>query len=184
MKHLALLLLLFGGTVQVAAHHVNPDRPTYLAATGGLPDGIRVQDHAGALFLRIIAYPAHPNPGQPVRIELLVRKRDSETPFSGSVEFSQESVRTPFRSMVSLGTVTAADGQFSQQFTLERDGFYLLSARFEHLNEPYRIDLPIRCGKPFPLWPIMLAVGFVILVLGGVTILKRHNEANNCEHGH
>ncbi len=179
MKYLILFVLLLGSTFHVAAHHVNPDRPTYLAASGGQPDGIRVQDHAGVLFIRMIAYPAHPKPGESVRIELLVLEREGETPFKGSVDFSRESVRTPFRSTTSLGSASAVNGQFGQEFTFDQDGFYLLSARFKHLNEPYRIDLPTRCGNPFPVWPIMLAVGFVVLVLSVVTLLKRHNKADS-----
>ncbi len=173
MLRLTLFLLLWCYGFSASAHHFNPDNPTYLTATQDRPDGIRVQAHAGELSLRMVTYPAHPEANQPIRVELQVWNPTTKAPYEGAIELSIETQRTPFSDSLPLATKRGAEGQFSHQFKLQQDGFYLLTAEFEYHDEPYRIDLPLRSGTPFPLWPVIFTVGFVVLVLGGVALIKR-----------
>ena len=53
------------------------------------------------------------------------------------------------------------------------DGNYIISAEFEAHGEPYVIDFPLRIGAPAPIGPLGLALGTIIIVLVGVSVIQR-----------
>ena len=72
-----------------------------------------------------------------------------------------------------LGAQVLDDNVYRQGFMFKKEGNYIITAEFEAEGEPYTIDFPLRVGNPFPVGPLGIAVGVIVLVLVSVSILQR-----------
>ncbi len=172
------VLLLLAGMVPVRAHHVL-GRPSYsLNEDSNTPPAMQVETQIGDYFVNYMVYPAFPKPGEPGRISLYATHLENSKPFGGKVTFSVgDNSWSAFFGLGAaeeeLGIQPPDDNVFRQGFLFKDPGDYTITATFADGGEPYRIDFPLRIGPPSRIGPIGIAVGVLLLVLAGVSLIQR-----------
>ena len=178
----ALLLLLAAALwpQAAAAHHIL-GRPSYsLNEDSNTPSSMQGEVVIGKYTVTYLVFPAFPRPGAPGRVHLYASRTDTGKPFQGEVRFSVREqgwlewlgIGAGKRSEP-MGVQTLDDGVFRQPFTFQREGDYMVTAQFEAEGEPYIIDIPLRVGAPPAFGPIGIAVGVVLALLIGVSLIQR-----------
>ncbi len=176
---LAVLALVWPQTV--AAHHIL-GRPSYnLNEDSNTPSSMQGEMQIGDYTVTYMVYPAFPRPGAPGRIHLYASRNSDGKPFAGEVHFTvRESSWLSWlgfdKPAEPMGTQTLDDGVFRQHFAFRNKGDYLISARFNDGDVPYIIDFPLRVGAPPAFGPIGIAVGVVLVLLLGVTLIQRRRS--------
>ena len=72
-----------------------------------------------------------------------------------------------------LGTQPQEDNVFRQGFLFEEPGDYVIAAAFLADGAAYTLDFPLRIGEPTPVGPIGVAVGLLLTLLVGVSVMQR-----------
>ena len=160
-----------------AAHHVL-GRPAYsLSEDSNTPPAMQAEVRIGDYFVTYMAFPAFPRPGHPGRINLYVTRVDDGAPFPGEIAFtvSEDSWFSWLRAgdQKTLGTQPPDDNVFRQGFLIEEPGDYTITAAFRAGGEPYSLDFPLRIGEPSPVGPLGVAVGLLLTLLVGVSVMQR-----------
>ena len=160
-----------------AAHHVL-GRPAYsLSEDSNTPPAMQAEVRIGDYFVTYMAFPAFPRPGHPGRINLYVTRVDDGAPFLGEIAFTvrAESWFSWLRAgdAQALGTQPPDDNVFRQSFLFGEPGDYIITAALQAGGEPYSLDFPLRIGEPAPVGPIGVAVGLLLTLLVGVSVMQR-----------
>lgn len=173
-----LLVLLMTVVLPCQAHHVL-GRPAYsLNEDSNTPPSMQVETRIGSYFVSYMVYPAFPRPGDPGRIHLYARRIDSGQAFDGEVTFSVRDAGWFAGEEELLGVQPVDDGVYRQGFVFSDDGDYIITAEFTAGGEPYTLDFPLRVGTPFPVGPLGLAIGVIVAVLVGVSVVQRRRLAS------
>ena len=161
------------------AHHIL-GRPAYsLNEDSNTPPSMQVETQIGAYFITFMAYPAFPRPNEPGRVHLYAARIADGVPYVGEVTFKVRD-DTWFGSPEEiLGRQPPDDHVYRQGFVFRKPGDYLVTAEFEAGGEPYRIDFPLRIGDPFPVGPIGVTVGIILLILVGVSLIQRRRSTRD-----
>ncbi len=168
-----LLIILAMWTISGQAHHVL-GRPAYsLSEDSNTPPSMQVETQIGDYFVTYMAFPAFPRAQEPGRVNLYASRIDDGTPFLGEVVFKVRDNSWFSSNEEVLGRQPPDDNVFRQGFVFQQDGDYIITAEFEAGGEPYVIDFPLRIGDPLPLGPIVIAVGVILAVLIGVSVVQR-----------
>lgn len=177
MQKIRLLLLLI--LVQVCimppafAHHVL-GRPSYsLSEDSNTPPSMQVETQIGKFFVTYMVFPAFPRANEPGRVNLYASRIDSGKPYAGQVSFSVKDDSWFSSDEEALGIQPIDDGVFRQGFQFNKDGDYIITARFEADGEPYAIDFPLTIGDTSSSTPITVSVIIIVLFLAGINIIKR-----------
>ncbi len=172
-----LLLALAGWPA--SAHHIL-GRPSYtLNEDSNTPPSMVVEAEIGEYSVRYMAFPAFPRPGETGRVNFYASRRDTGEPYQGRVTFTARDDSWLGGESVVLGTQGPDDNVFRQSFVFGRDGRYLVSAEFEDGGVPYRVDLPVQVGDPFPVGPLGFAAGAIAVILVGVSVVQRRRLARD-----
>ena len=160
-----------------AAHHVL-GRPAYsLSEDSNTPPAMQAEVRIGDYFVTYMAFPAFPRPGHPGRINLYVTRVDDGAPFQGEIAFTvrEDSWFSWLRAgdAMTLGMQPPDDNVFRQGFLFEEPGDYLIAAAFLADGETHVIEFPLRIGEPAPVGPIGVAVGLLLTLLVGVSVMQR-----------
>lgn len=154
-------------------HHVL-GRPAYsLNEDSNTPPSMEVETQIGDYFVTFMAFPAFPRPGEPGRVNLYASRIDDGTPFGGKVTFKVRDDSWFSGPEEALGVQAPDDSVFRQGFVFSESGDYIVSAYFEDGGEPYVVDFPLRIGTPSVIGPLGVAVGAILAVLVGVSVLQR-----------
>ncbi|MCF6361816.1 MAG: hypothetical protein L3J88_00315 [Gammaproteobacteria bacterium] len=177
MQKIRLLLLL--ALVQVCivppavAHHVL-GRPSYsLSEDSNTPPSMQVETQIGKFFVTYMVFPAFPRANEPGRVNLYATRIDSGEPYAGQVTFSVKDDRWFSSDGEILGTQPIDAGVYRQGFQFNKDGDYIITAKFEADGEPYTIDFPLTIGNTASSAPITISVIVIVLFLAGINIIKR-----------
>lgn len=177
MQKIRLLLLL--ALVQVCivppavAHHVL-GRPSYsLSEDSNTPPSMQVETQIGKFFVTYMVFPAFPRANEQGRVNLYATRIDSGEPYAGQVTFSVKDDRWFSSDGEILGTQPIDAGVFRQGFQFNKDGDYIITAKFEADGEPYVIDFPLTIGDTTSSTPITVSVIVIVLFLAGINIIKR-----------
>ncbi len=177
MQKIRLLLLL--ALVQVCivppavAHHVL-GRPSYsLSEDSNTPPSMQVETQIGKFFVTYMVFPAFPRANEPGRVNLYATRIDSGEPYAGQVTFSVKDDSWFSSDEEILGTQPIDAGVFRQGFQFNKDGDYIITARFEADGEPYVIDFPLTIGDTASATPITVSVIVIVLFLAGINVIKR-----------
>ena len=155
------------------AHHVL-GRPAYsLNEDSNTPPSMHVETQIGEYFVTYMVFPAFPRPNEPGRINLYAKRIDNGAPFEGRVTFSVQHDSWLGSKQEQLGIQTPDDTVFRQGFVFQEPGDYIITARFVSAGESHIIDFPLRIGEKSPIGPLGIAVGVILVVLIGVTLILR-----------
>ena len=169
----ALLWCLLIWSSSSYGHHVL-GRPSYsLNEDSNTPPSMQVETRIGDFFVTYMVFPAFPRPDEPGRVNLYASRIDNGAPFQGQVTFKVKDDAWFSNKEELLGTQAPDDNVFRQGFMVREEGDYIIIAEFESGGEPYRIDFPLRIGTPWPIGPIGLSLGALIIVLLAINILQR-----------
>ncbi len=177
MQKVRLLLLLVLAQACIAApafaHHVL-GRPSYsLNEDSNTPPSMQVETQIGKFFITYMVFPAFPRANEPGRVNLYASRIDNGKPYAGQITFSVRNDGWFSGDEEILGTQPIDDGVFRQGFQFNRDGDYIITARFEADGEPYVIDFPLTIGDTSSSTPIAASVIVIVLFLAGINIIKR-----------
>ncbi len=167
------IALLLAIAVPCHAHHVL-GRPAYsLNEDSNTPPSMQVETRIGNYFVSYMVYPAFPKPGVPGRINLYATRIDSAETFNGKIVFRVRDDGWFSTNSELLGVQEIDDGVYRQGFVISEEGAYIITAEFVADDEPYTIDFPLRIGAPVSMGPLGLAIGVIVLVLVGVSVVQR-----------
>ncbi|VAX04021.1 FIG00921845: hypothetical protein [hydrothermal vent metagenome] len=155
------------------AHHVL-GRPSYsLSEDSNTPPSMQVETQIGKFFVTYMVFPAFPRANEPGRVNLYATRIDNGEPYAGQVSFSVKDDSWFSSDEEILGTQPIDAGVFRQGFQFNKDGDYIITARFEADGEPYVIDFPLTIGDTASSTPITVSVIVIVLFLAGINIIKR-----------
>ncbi|MBF0561795.1 MAG: hypothetical protein HQL37_07190 [Alphaproteobacteria bacterium] len=158
------------------AHHIL-GKPAYsYTEDGSTPPSAEIDALIGKYSLTMMSFPAFPKPGKEGRISLYARRLDNGKPFDGIVKFTVRDDSWFAPPPEPLGAQRLDGGVFRQGFIVSKAGAYFVTATFESDGEPYIVDFPLQVGQTWPVVPVMVAGGIVLLVLGGVSAAKRRRR--------
>jgi len=170
---LVLIFLCFLYLPVIEAHHVL-GRPSYsLSEDSNTPPSMQVETQIGKYFVTYMAYPAFPKPKESGRVNLYASRIENGDTFRGQVTFKVKDDSWFSSKQEVLGTQEIDGGVYRQGFIFSESGDYIITAEFESDGEPYIIDFPLRIGDPFPVGPLGLSVGVIVIALFSVNILQR-----------
>lgn len=173
-----LMLSLVTIALPCHAHHVL-GRPAYsLNEDSNTPPSMQVETRIGSYFVSYMVYPAFPRPGEAGRVNLYARRIDTGQAFDGEVTFRVRDAGWFTSAEELLGVQPIDDGVYRQGFVFSEDGDYIITAEFSSDGEPYILDFPLRVGTPFPIGPLGLAIGVIVAVLVGVSVMQRRRLAS------
>ncbi|VAW76284.1 FIG00921845: hypothetical protein [hydrothermal vent metagenome] len=156
------------------AHHVL-GRPSYsLNESSNTPPSMQVETRIGKYYVTYMVFPAFPKPKQQGRINLYIKKIKDGVPFKGEVVFTVLDDSWFSSNKEVLGAQYSNDAIFRQGFIFQRPGYYLVRAEFISDKEPYIVDFPLRIGNPWPLGPIGLMVGIIVIMLLVINLKVRY----------
>jgi hypothetical protein len=176
---LALLILLFSNLLSavVNAHHIL-GRPAYsLNEDSNTPPSMNLETQIGRYFITAMVYPAFPKPGESGRINFYATHLDNKEALNTDVVFTVRDDSWFKSENETLGAQVLDDNVYRQGFVFSHEGDYIITAKFQAEDEPYSIDFPLRVGNPFPIGLLGSIIGFVLLVLIGVSIFQRKGLA-------
>lgn len=170
---------------QVEAHHVL-GRPSYsVNEDSNTPSSMQIETQIGQYTVVITVFPAFPKPGRLTVVKLYATHTKTNASFPGPVHFFVlDDVwfgGTPEEQIGTQERPNLDGGIFKQGLAFEKEGFYIISARFEYGDEPYVIDIPVQIGSPKSFDQILIAVGVVVLVLATVALIKRAKRKRRLE---
>ena len=172
-------ILLASLAVPAMAHHVL-GRPSYsLNEDSNTPPSMNIETQIGDYLVTAMVYPAFPRPNEPGRINLYAVHLDTQQPLNTGVSFSVRDESWFKTDIEQLGAQVLDDNVYRQGFEFHNNGSYIITASFEAGGEPYQVDFPLRVGNPPPIGLVGGAVGLVVLVLLGVTLVQRRRLTSN-----
>jgi len=164
-KLISFLTLLTLVPTYVFAHHVL-GRPSYsLNESSNTPPSMQIETRIGKYYVTYMVFPAFPKPREQGRVNLYIKRIIDGKPFTGEVIFKVLDDSWFSSNAEMLGTQKLDSAVFRQAFVFRKPGHYLVRAEFVSDKEPYIIDFPLRIGKPWPVGPVGLIVGLIVLML-------------------
>ena len=168
-----ILLLVVSNFKLAIAHHVL-GRPAYsLNEDSNTPPSMQVETQMGDYYITYMVFPAFPKPLQAGRVNLYAERINDGEGYKGQVTFKIKNDSWMNSEYETLGVQAPDDGVFRQGFIFSEKGDYIVTAEFEAEGEPYIIDFPLQIGKPFPIGPLGITVGILVLVLASVNLIKK-----------
>ena len=172
-----LILILLCVSFHSSAHHVL-GRPAYsLNEDSNTPPSMVVETQIGDYSITYMVFPAFPQPRQRGRLNVYATRIDNGKTYEGQVSFSVRNdswlnmLVTPEEELI--GTQVIDDGVYRQGFVFEKEGDYIIQAQFIAEEQDYRIDFPLRIGKPSALGPLGITISLLMMLLIGVNFIKR-----------
>jgi hypothetical protein len=173
IKKYIVVIFCIGCMPLAEAHHVL-GRPAYsLSEESNTPPSMQVETQIGKFFVTYMAFPAFPKPGEQGRVNLYAARIDNGNTYKGKVTFKVRDDSWFSSRQETLGVQNIDDGVYRQGFEFNEAGDYIITAEFEAAGEPYIIDFPLRIGKPFPIGPLGVSVGVILVSLFLVNIMQR-----------
>ena len=166
------------------AHHVL-GRPSYsLNESSNTPPSMQVETRIGKYYVTYMVFPAFPKPKEKGRVNLYVKRIKDGVTFKGEVTFKIKDDSWFSSKEEFLGKQKPDSAVFRQGFEFQKAGNYLVRAQFFAENEPYIIDFPLRIGNPWPVGPIGIIVGLLLLmlILVNVKIRRKVNLMQTVRH--
>ncbi|NQV57068.1 MAG: hypothetical protein HQ503_14505 [Rhodospirillales bacterium] len=163
---LALPILAAGAS----AHHVL-GRPAYsLNEDSNTPPAMQGESQIGDYFVTYMIYPAFPKPGEPGRINLYIKHRDTNQSYQGKVTFMTRN--DSWLSKIgldneseNLGVQPNDANVYRQGYVYHETGDYLVSAQFGAGDDAHVLEFPLRVGAPSMLGPIGMVIGALAIFL-------------------
>ena len=170
----ACLALGLALTSQLAWGHHVLGRPAYaLNEDSNTPPAMQLEVWIGDYFVTSMVFPAFPRAGEQARVNLYARHLGNGKPYTGEVRFLVRDDKWFADEPELLGVQPPDDNVFRQGFIFSADGDYIISAEFEADGEPYAIEFPLRIGNPVPVGPLGFALGAIVIVLIGGSVIQR-----------
>jgi hypothetical protein len=161
-------------TWQLAWGHHVLGRPAYaLNEDSNTPPAMQLEVWIGDYFVTSMVFPAFPRAGEQARVHLYARHLGNGKPYTGEVRFLVRDDKWFADEPELLGVQPPDDNVFRQGIIFSADGDYIISAEFEADGEPYAIEFPLRIGNPAPVGPLGFALGAIVIVLIGGSVIQR-----------
>ena len=181
MFKLFFSLIIIFLALDVSAHHVL-GRPAYsLNEDSNTPPSMQIEIQMGDFYITYMVYPAFPKPNEQGRVNLYASRIDNGSTFIGEVTFKVRDDLSMIERWFNeineevLGVQTVYDCVYRQGFLFKKKGDYIITAQFEHNNEPYIIDFPLQIGETSSMAPIGITLAIIIFTLLGVNIFQRRH---------
>lgn len=171
-KTIFIILCVIYPTVS-SGHHVL-GRPSYnISENSTTPPSVQMEAQLGEMSVTFMTFPAFPKPNEESRLNLYITSMKDGSTYSGEVEFSVRDDSWISSQIETIGRQKLDDNVFRQGVIFKENGDYLVRASFQHNNEPYTIDFPLRVGPNPVIGPIGLTVATIVLILLSVNFIQR-----------